>query len=331
MSLSFKKATRKGVNIRALFLGKTGSGKTRTALQVACHMAEKTGQRVGVIDTEVLGDDETAVSRAELYADDPCECADCRGHGISLSYDVLKVPPREQTLSTLTSVLDLAAREGVGILVYDTLSAVWLSLLNEADQIKAQSRKADPWQTLTPKWDTFLRRQIGAYPGHVLLTVRTKEKVVDRTQKEWTTQESPVLRDGSEYEFDVGVHVNPSHGAVIYKARGSKLADNRYDRPGRQLAEHLLEWANGGGVDEPEPAPDPVVAELEQQVLDAARAGNVLGDATDALKRAGGDVTKLNQLLVWAKQKQLEAQAVAQQEQGEWPEVEDAPVAGGAK
>src|SRR5690242_10020819 len=115
MKLQTRRATRKARKLRAALVGVSGAGKTWTALELA--MGLKNGGRTLVIDTER--------SSSTLYAD-------------HFDFDVLDLP--QTTVPAYLAALDVAAREGYAVVVLDSLSPAWESLLDEVDHVQKRDR-----------------------------------------------------------------------------------------------------------------------------------------------------------------------------------------------
>lgn len=89
------------------------------------------------------------------------------------------------------------------------------------------------------------------YPGHLIVTVRTKSRYVmeaDRSGKqvpkkvgmEW------VQRDGLEYEFDVVGELDNEHTLVVRETRCRALDGKVFAKPGEEFAEPIMAWLSIG-------------------------------------------------------------------------------------
>jgi hypothetical protein len=90
-----------------------------------------------------------------------------------------------------------------------------------------------------------------AYPGHVIVTMRSKtEYVIEENERGRKTPRKigmkPEQRDGIEYEFDVVGDMDADNTLMITKTRCSALAGGVIRQPGEQLATTILEWLSGG-------------------------------------------------------------------------------------
>ena len=236
MALVFKKATKSQAKLRAAVYGPSGAGKTYTSLRIATGLAGSI-TRIAVIDTE---------------------------HG---------------TASKYAGVFDIEAIKAAGktgehgVLVIDSLSHAWQSLLEEVDKLgrtKFKGNKWSAWSEGTPKQKALVEALL-AYPGHVIVTMRAKT--------EWVTEEgsggkskptkiglAPEQRAGMEYEFDLLLEMTTEHMATVAKDRSGKFQDKIIEKPGEEFGREILVWLSDGSADDaplpeqPKPPHDPVAA-----------------------------------------------------------------------
>jgi len=209
----FKKATKAQAKLRAAVFGPSGAGKTFTSLRVATGLAGD-GGRIAVIDTER--------GSASKYAD-------------RFSFDVLEL--EDQSIDGYVAAIREAGAAGYTVLVIDSLSHGWQTLLEEIEKLAKAKYRGNTWSAWSE--GTPLQRRlvqaILAYPGHVLATMRSKT--------EWTTVDdgrgkkspqrvglAPEQGKGVEYEFDLLVEISTEHIANVIKDR---TAGRRRSGPGQ--------------------------------------------------------------------------------------------------
>jgi hypothetical protein len=233
----FKKATKAQAKLRAAIFGPSGAGKTFTSLRVATGLAGDAG-RIAVIDTER--------GSASKYSD-------------RFAFDVLEL--EDQTIQGYVDAIRLAAEEGYAVLVIDSLSHGWQTLLEEVEKLAKAKYRGNTWSAWSE--GTPLQRKlvqaILTFPGHVLATMRSKT--------EWTTVDdgrgkkspqrvglAPEQGKGVEYEFDLLVEISTEHIANVIKDRTGKFQDKLLDKPDERFGRELAAWLADG-----EPAKPSVV------------------------------------------------------------------------
>ena len=229
----FKKATKAQAKLRAAVFGPSGAGKTFTSLRVATGLAGD-GGRIAVIDTER--------GSASKYAD-------------RFSFDVLEL--EDQSIDGYVAAIREAGAAGYTVLVIDSLSHGWQTLLEEIEKLAKAKYRGNTWSAWSE--GTPLQRRlvqaILAYPGHVLATMRSKT--------EWTTVDdgrgkkspqrvglAPEQGKGVEYEFDLLVEISTEHIANVIKDRTGKFQDKLLEKPGEDFGRELAAWLADG-----DPAP----------------------------------------------------------------------------
>jgi len=222
----FKKATKAAAKLRAAIFGPSGAGKTYTSLR----MAKGLGGRIAVIDTER--------GSAAKYSD-------------RFEFDVLEL--EDQSIQGYVDAIALAGAEGYGVLVIDSLSHGWQSLLEEVEKLAKAKYRGNTWSAWSE--GTPLQRKlvqaILSFPGHVLATMRSKT--------EWTTVDdgkgrkspqrvglAPEQGKGVEYEFDLLVEISTEHIANVIKDRTGKFQDKLLDKPGEEFGRQLASWLSEG-------------------------------------------------------------------------------------
>jgi hypothetical protein len=298
----FRKATKAAAKLRAAVFGPSGSGKTYTSLRIATGL----GGRIAVIDTER--------GSASKYSD-------------RFGFDVLEL--EDQSIQGYVDAIRLAAESGYEVLVIDSLSHGWQTLLEEVEKLAKAKYRGNTWSAWSE--GTPLQRKlvqaILQFPGHVLATMRSKTEwtTVDNNGKK-TPQRiglAPEQGKGVEYEFDLLVEISTEHIANVIKDRTGKFQDKLIEKPGEDFGRQLAAWL-ADGVPAPAPAPVPKPAPAELPLEDRIRAyiaeaGSVrtlgkIGDRIDELLSTG-EITDdqridLRQALD-SKHRELEPQEVA--------------------
>jgi len=273
----FKKATKAQAKLRAAVFGPSGAGKTFSCLRIARGLAGAAGS-IAVIDTER--------GSASKYAD-------------RFEFDVMEL--EDQTIEGYCHAIRQAAEAGYAVLLIDSLSHGWQTLLEEVEKLAKAKYRGNTWSAWSE--GTPLQRKLVQailnYPGHVLATMRSKT--------EWTTVDSgngkktpqriglaPEQGKGVEYEFDLLVEISTEHIANVIKDRTGKFQDKLIEKPGEDFGKSLAAWLSEGEPAKPEPsaadnarnaiAKADSVERLEaiRRAVDARHAEGVFSDAVKA-------------------------------------------------
>lgn len=225
--MGFTRATKAAAKLRAAIFGPSGAGKTFTSLRVASGLSA--GGTVAVIDTER--------GSASKYAD-------------RFSFDVLELA--DQTIDGYVAAIGEAAKAGYPVLVIDSLSHGWQTLLEEVEKLAKAKYRGNTWSAWS-EGTPLQRRLVQAiltYPGHVIATMRSKT--------EWTTVDNngrktpqrvglaPEQGKGVEYEFDLLVEISTEHVANVIKDRTGKFQDKLIEKPGEDFGRDLAAWLSDG-------------------------------------------------------------------------------------
>ena len=240
--MGFKKATKAAAMLRAAFFGPSGAGKTFTALRVGDGLAA--GKPIAVIDTER--------GSASKYAD-------------RFSFDVLEL--EDQTIDGYVAAIREAATAGYAVLIIDSLSHGWQTLLEEVERLAKAKYRGNTWSAWsegTPLQRKLVQAILG-YPGHVIATMRSKTEwtTVDDGRGKKTPQRvglAPEQGKGVEYEFDLLVEISTEHIANVIKDRTGKFQDKLIEKPGEEFGQQLAAWLSDGTPAPVVPAPAPAKA-----------------------------------------------------------------------
>ncbi|WP_326564529.1 ATP-binding protein [Micromonospora peucetia] len=284
MEFSFVPATKAQAKARIAFAGPSGSGKTYTSLVTATAL----GGRIAVIDTER--------GSAAKYADE-------------FTFDTLQMhtyDPRQ-----LVKALTTAGTAGYEVVVVDSLSHFWMGtggMLEQVDQAAKRSGGGNTfagWKEARPMERAMVDALL-AYPGHVIVTMRTKtEYVVDENDRGKKVPRKigtkPEQRDGIEYEFDIVGDLDLENTLIVAKSRCRALAKAVIREPGEDFGGKVLAWLTDGTD------PGMTIAEVRAKALDPATSFEELGQlykAEESIGRLGaaisdetGDPTTLGALL----------------------------------
>ena len=249
--MGFTRATKAAAKLRAAIFGVSGGGKTYTSLRVGTGLAGETG-RIAVIDTEGAfhkrpDGTEEELSSAAKYAD-------------RFSFDVMNL--KDKSIDGYISAISQAADGGYAVLIIDSLSHGWQTLLEEVEKLAKAKYRGNTWSAWSE--GTPLQRKlvqaILSFPGHVIATMRSKT--------EWTTVDdgkgrkapqrvglAPEQGKGVEYEFDLLIEISTDHIGNVIKDRTGKFQDKLIDKPGEDFGRQLAAWLADGTS-----APGPVAS-----------------------------------------------------------------------
>jgi len=231
--MKFKKAERKRVKGRVAIEGPTGCGKTWTALGLAQAITAHEGSKVAVIDTER--------ESASIYAD-------------KFDFDVIELDVF--SVQSYMDAINAAADDGYSVLVIDSLSHAWAGrggVLEAVDKAAKRMKTVNTyaaWREGTVMQDDLVET-ILRFPGHVIVTMRSKMEYVQEKNDRGKTQIrkvglAPVQRDGLEYEFTIVGSMDVDHNMVITKSRCDVLSDQVYSKPDAKFFDPLIAWLDGG-------------------------------------------------------------------------------------
>ncbi|MEA1875863.1 MAG: ATP-binding protein, partial [Bacteroidota bacterium] len=163
----FQKAEKKGLYARIAVIGPSGSGKTMWSLKIAAALSNK---RVGVIDTEHRS--------ASKYAD-------------KFDFDVAEFIDSYSPQLYLKAISD--ARDHYDVLVIDSLTHAWSGqdgLLEQVDNIARRSKSRSSfhaWREVTPIHNKLVESML-SFPGHLIVTMRSKTEYVQEKDDKGKTQ-----------------------------------------------------------------------------------------------------------------------------------------------
>lgn len=285
----FQKATKKRVKLRMAISGVAGAGKTYSTLAIATAM----GERVAVIDTER--------GSASLYSSE-------------FPFAVLELEhyhPGEY----MSAIRDAAA-EGFDVLVIDSLSHAWTG---EGGVLDISRKKGGfNWKEASPLQEKLIAAILD-YPGHVFVTMRSKQEYVisekgGRIGKIEKVGMAPVQRQGVEYEFDVVGSIQ-DQTLEIEKSRIGGLQGRSFHRPGADVANVLKDWISDERPPQfKAPAPPPPVAPRPD--LDDPRVGGVRPRPDLSRPEVGPDTVLTARDFMCAEVKSAVGKTIAQAE--EW-------------
>ncbi len=238
MALQFEDASREGVPQKIGIMGPAGSGKTLSALKLACGMASSSS-KVFVIDTEN--------KRAKSY------------DWVALEYDKVRFKhlgltgpyPPELYLEAF----DAAVSAGAEVVVIDSLSHVWEAeggILNKKELMDAKNSTNTfaNWAAAKRPLGKLIRAVLNS-PVDVIITIRSKidyQQKFDETKKRNVVETlglQPVMQPGFEYELMTLLYVADSHIPEVRKDLTATLYDIM-EPIDYKHGEAIRAWKEGG-------------------------------------------------------------------------------------
>jgi len=240
-AMQFKQAVKEKLNGRIALNGSSGGGKTMTALRIGMGMLPPGGQ-MAVIDTER--------GSARKYVGE---------FGIQFQGIELETFGPQNYVAAIKAAADAK----FPVLVIDSLSHAWMGaggLLEQVDEFAKREQSGNSfaaWKKGTPIQTQFIE-SILSYPGHVIVTMRSKtEYVIEPNSKGKMAPRkigmAPVQRDGMEYEFDIFADVTPDHDMIVTKTRCPLFVDAIINKADEEFGRQYLGWLNSGVERAPAP------------------------------------------------------------------------------
>lgn len=224
---TFAPAVKKALKARIALEGVSGGGKTYSALAIATNL----GKTTALIDTEHRS--------ASLYAD-------------IFPFSVLDV----DRYAPEVLIDALAAASDFDTVIVDSFSHWWMGtdgMLEQVDRAAKRSVSGNSfagWKEMRPH-ERKMIDAILAFPGHVIVTLRTKtEWVIEENDRGRKVPRKIGLkaeqREGLEYEFTLVGSLDHENNLVVTKSRCPLLSGAVVNKPGEDFARTLLGWLDSG-------------------------------------------------------------------------------------
>jgi KaiC/GvpD/RAD55 family RecA-like ATPase len=233
VKIEFTPAVRRKTKARVALAGPSGSGKTWTALTFAHVFAPGS---IALIDTEK-------------------ESAD--GYQGLNGWQWFSFKPPTYEPEMLIDALAAAAAAEYECVIIDSLSHFWMGTGGMLEQVDNSTRRAKSGSSFSSGWKEMRpveRRMIDAmtgYPGHLIVTMRTKTEWVMQDNERGKPQPKrvgtkPEQRDGIEYEFSVVAEMDTDNVLTVSKTRVPPLKRAVITEPGPEVAQKIVDWLSEG-------------------------------------------------------------------------------------
>lgn len=234
MSMQFRKAEKKRSKLRLGLFGVSKSGKTKSALRIATGIASVCGGRIAVIDSEG--------GSSELYAN-------------QFDFDILPLGVGQLGVLDYVEALDAAKKAGYSLVIVDSFSHAWYSLVEHVDKIAEQRYRGNSfraWSEGSPI-QSLLRQTIHHFPGHIICTMRTKTawEIDESGGRKAPVRIGLAIEQGKniEYEFTMLMEIDSNHVGRFIGDRSDKFQDKVFDKPDEILGRSMAEWLADGQDD----------------------------------------------------------------------------------
>lgn len=237
----FRKAERRKAKLRLAIDGPSGSGKTFSSLLIAKGMVDD-WSKIALIDTEQ--------GRGELY--EGAAIPGTSDHIGEYLYCRLEAP---YTAARYIELITASAEAGAEVLIVDSSSHAWAGEGGVLDQVDAKARAGKgnsftAWKDGSAEQNKLVDAIVN-YPGHIILTIRSKVHHVIETndkgrQVPVKVGMKPIQRDDLEYEMTACFTMSiEGHYATAHKDNTS-LFDSVPHVPSTDTGAKLLSWLNKG-------------------------------------------------------------------------------------
>lgn len=209
--MEFKEASRKDVRMKMALAGRSGAGKTLSALLIAKGLISDIAN-VGVLQTEA--------GRAQCYLDKIGP------------FKVLEMEP-PFTPSKFVEAIGLAETAGLKCLVIDSISDEWAGVGGALDihsKIAESANSFAAWRKVTPQHESVFSK-ILASPIHIICTVKKKTDYLMEEKNGKVTPKkvglADIQREGTEYRWMLQLDLDPEGNMATASKDNTDLFMNK--------------------------------------------------------------------------------------------------------
>jgi len=204
--------------------GPSGSGKTYSSLLLAKGLSSR-WEDIAVLDTEH--------GSADLYA----HLGD---------YNVLTLD-NPMSPEKYIKAIELCEKEGIKVLIIDSLSHCWEYLLDVHANMVGNS--FTNWGKITPRQNALIQKILSS-PMHIICTLRTKQDyVLNQKNGKYVPEKvglKTIQREGVDYEFTLVLDIDIKHQATASKDRTNLFAGKPSFDLTEAVGKQILDWCNSG-------------------------------------------------------------------------------------
>lgn len=224
-------AVRPKMFARMMLSGPPGSGKTKTALQIAKELVHGDLSKITVMDTEK----DSALTYADEYP----------------GFEHLPWDPPYAPGELGKTVIEAGARPQTEVVIVDSLTHFWRK---EGGVMSIADGKFGGWKAARPAQEQMVDALLGAQ-CHVIVCVRSKVEYAQMEDENRRGKQKVVKmgmspqQDGDlEYEMNIAAEIDMEHAIAISKSRTTEIPVNRTYAPGAaaELGAAYADWLTGG-------------------------------------------------------------------------------------
>lgn len=238
--MAIVKAKRIKVYLKALLCGASGSGKSKSALELGMGLYGKCGGE-GVLYIGTEGD------RDKLYAEQKSPHG-----GYTYEYDLIQLEPPYSTESFIAAIQE-GLDAGYKVIIIDSISAEWKYINDLHDKMPGNS--FTNWSKLKPKHRTLIDKILNAQ-AHIIVCARGKDEWV--LEEKNGKQVPKKVGLGSQTDKDISYEMmlslqldQDTHIAHADKDNTGLWGEDRYSIISAKDGESLYEWCESGATPEP--------------------------------------------------------------------------------
>lgn len=225
--MNIRKAERKQAKIKMALQGPSGSGKTYSSLLLARGLVGSL-EKVCVVDTEN--------GSSDLY--------DHLGPFCNIPLTAPFTPEK------YLQAIELAEKEGMEVIIIDSLSHAWEYLLDYHSSLSGNS--FNNWSKVTPR-NNALFTKILSSQAHMISTLRVKQDYVLTDKNGKLVPEKvglkSVQKDGADYEFTLVFDINVKHKASCNKDRTGLFMDCPEFTIDSSTGDYIRNWCNNANIE----------------------------------------------------------------------------------
>lgn len=242
--MAIQKARRIKVCAKVLLTGASGSGKTKSSLEMATGIYEGCGGE-GILFIGTEGD------RDKLYAEQKSSHG-----GYTFEYDLIQLSEPYSTDSFIAAI-DEGLDAGYKVIIIDSISAEWKYLNDLHDKMPGNS--FTNWSKLKPKHRQLIDKILNA-PAHIIVCARGKDEWV--LEEKNGKQVPKKVGLGSQTDKDISYEMmlslqldQDTHIAHADKDNTGLWSEDRYSVITAKDGKALYEWCENGIVEEKKAPP----------------------------------------------------------------------------